>query len=230
MVGLSTLDFQQFPYVPLLSARVAEVQGYRELQTSDKRRLLPTFRIERYGNGIDLNVSIRRVVIAAEGRPFILDLDRTPGRPSVSRSKPEYAEQVHKAATYNSYLTNLSAPANGFANWRAMCLSAPNAIPCALLCGPTAEFERQVREMHAQVGKVAVRVRPADPNVDLLFDFFSGFGAARDILVIVDLEDVSGRANAAARDFEVVRNSIRKRLSRGFFQNLNIVCAGTRPC
>src|SRR5882724_8627202 len=66
---------------------------------------------------------------------------------------------------------NLSAPANGFANWRAMCLSAPNAIPCALLCGPTAEFERQVREMHAQVGKVAVRVRPADPNVDLLFDF-----------------------------------------------------------
>jgi len=176
-------------------------------------------RIERYGNGIDLNVSIVVWSLLQKGDHSFWIWTAHRAVLAFSRSKPEYAEQVHKQRRTNSYLTNLSAPANGFANWRAMCLSAPNASPAHFYAAPTGGNSnvKCAKCTHKWAKSLFECGQPIQMWTCCLI-FSADLAAARDILVNRRFLRMSAVVpTAAARDFEVVRNSIRKRLSRGFF-------------
>ena len=108
-------DFNNLPYLPLLTVRPAEMRALEELPERDKDRLLPVFLLKPWGASHHLQSSIDRLADAYGDRPAIIDL--------AEREPPGAARPVH------DQLRVLRLPENGFANWCTYVEQHRNYIP-----------------------------------------------------------------------------------------------------
>ncbi|GAA4821710.1 hypothetical protein GCM10023232_18740 [Sphingosinicella ginsenosidimutans] len=63
-------------YVPILRARIAEVEAFRQLSAEAKELVFPIFLLRPWPNANHLSLAVDRIVEAAAGHPFGLGLDR----------------------------------------------------------------------------------------------------------------------------------------------------------
>lgn len=196
--------------------------AFRSLPDDYQRRLLPLVTLFRSGNGTDFGTPLSKATRMVDGRPFILDVDRIYAR--VSRTAEE--DVITAAREFNNTLSGLTDPSGGFLAWRQFSDAVPNAIPCAIIGGTAQEFTAQVDAILASKGKVAIRTSASDTEMALVLVALQSVGNLTDVLLIIDLGDVSGRVARAAQIFEAARSRV-VALRPYDWPALSILCLGT---
>lgn len=219
---MTFLDFKSFPYVPALRSRDSEGLAFRSLPENYQNRLLPLVTLFRSGNGTDFGTPLSKATRMVDGRPFILDIDRIQAR--VSRTADQ--DVIDAARTFNSTLSALTAPTNGFSAWRDFAAAVPNAVPCAVIGGTVEDFTSQVRAILASKGKVAIRTSGSDTEMEHVLAALTAVPNVAHVLLIVDLGDVRGRVARAAQVFEIARSRVVAALPFDW-PALSLVCLGT---
>lgn len=148
------VDFAEFPYYPALQSSHGEHIGYRELPDYDKDRLLPIFELSQRTDETNLNAPAADIRTTTAARPFILDLSkdalplptmpRNPRNPAEAQARFEQGTEV--ATRYNQHLAELLNPADGFASWRRLAATFPNAVPTLQFTDPATQARQILRQ------------------------------------------------------------------------------------
>jgi hypothetical protein len=130
---LALRDFNNLPYLPLLTVRPAEMRALEELPDRDKDRLLPSFLLRPWGASHHLQSSIDRLFDAYGDRPAIIDL--------ADHDPPGAQRPVH------AQLAVLREQTDGFANWCDYVEQHRHFIPTLQLGNNLDEIELQARRL-----------------------------------------------------------------------------------
>lgn len=136
-------DLTQVSYLPMLSARPAEMVALQELPNRDKDLLLPFFQLRPWVAARRLSAAIDRLEEAYGNRPFFISL----AEPDFSGERREVHDE----------LDQLRDAARGFANWCEFVEERPNLMP-ALQLTDVAQFDAQATRLHALGRGVIVHI------------------------------------------------------------------------
>jgi hypothetical protein len=163
------MDFGSFTYVPVLRTRHDEFEGFRHLPEGDRTQILPLFEVGWAGRDSDIDQLRDRAASAAQGHPFLLDLNKAPApdpfRPTKEardpiRDRERIDREAEVQASYNKRLGKLCNPAAGYSEWREFVAAAPNAIPVVQWADLTAGRLQVMRQVFilSKTGPVALRI------------------------------------------------------------------------
>lgn len=131
------VNFSAFSYYPSLLASYGELTGYGHLAQADKEAVLPIAAVSWLGFNVSFEQTIDRLRAGFGNNHFLLDLDHRPAPPpyeAVDPQDPEAQqrrldEQRPAQAAYNARLEQALSSRDGFAEWREVTATFPNAIP-----------------------------------------------------------------------------------------------------
>ncbi|HMJ43165.1 MAG TPA: hypothetical protein VK522_12890 [Pseudolabrys sp.] len=207
---MPVVDFAQFHYFPALQTGFAEVLAYAQLAAAMKQRLVPIFELSQRDTAANFDEPIAEVRNATSGLSFLLDLSKDPA-PAPYRYANEDAAKVARDTAaqtqYNNLLATLLSPQDGFAAWRSLVASFPNAIPVLQFREPAVEARQILRQAallsHGDMS-LAIRIAPdhADALSALVPQILSILRSPSQLLIIADCgqrrQQLSQRAQFAA--------------------------------
>lgn len=178
-------DLDALTYIPAIRSRQAELRGYRELRQEVKQALRPIVSIGKLGR-IGEQGRIAERVTASVGGPFFADLNMFPSQQCDGWQA-------------------LVSPENNFAAWRNFVGGIEGAVPVALIRdgAPERAFVRQVLQIEADHGVVAIRSRRPAGELTLLQAAIASVDDVDNLLVVLDLGYI--RAAPDAKELEASR-------------------------
>jgi hypothetical protein len=219
----TSLDFRNFPYYPVLRSRDVESSAFRALPDNYQNSILPVVTLFRSGKGVDLTKPLNKAKQMMNGRPFLLDVDLAPIR--IARTAKH--DEINAYKMFIKYLNKVQDSYNGFEFWRAITDNVPNAIPVSLLLGPANEFANQLKKLIASKGKVGIRVRPGNFDINLLTTGLLAIKDLSDVVILIDFESIGNKVSDTIIRFHMIRNAIRQAISTSDFSKITFVCIGT---
>ncbi|RUO42423.1 beta family protein [Idiomarina aquatica] len=171
----------RYQYCPILSVSPAETTALRELPSKDKNLILPVFPIKSWASANKLNSSLERIQSSlGENNYWIADIDRND---LIARDDKKYREVHHE-------ITKLIDPRNGYKNWCRFVAENKFIIPCLQL-QELAEFDEQLNTLDSLGRGIVVILSPIDIQAASLEKITPSLRKARNLLVILDLEQIT---------------------------------------
>lgn len=172
---MPTVNFSAFAYYPSLLASYGELTGYGCLSDEDKAAVLPIAAVSWLGFNVSFEQAIDRLRVGFGNNHFLLDLDHRPAPPpyeAVNPQDPEaqrrrLEEQRAAQTAYNARLEQTLLPRDGFAAWRELAATFPNAIPILQhrdFATESAAILRQAARLSEGGQSIAIRVSEGEAH------------------------------------------------------------------
>ncbi|WP_144037653.1 hypothetical protein [Sphingopyxis sp. KK2] len=147
-------EWNQIPYLPMLSLRPAEMRALEELPNLTKDRLLPIVQLRPWVGAHRLENATDRIREAYGERPVIV---------AMGEREPPNERPVH------AQLEELRGPAFGFRAWCEFFRAHENYIPAIQYSPSIADEEAQIAELYAlDRGLVVIIEPPAFPAIGVI--------------------------------------------------------------
>ncbi|WP_189340338.1 hypothetical protein [Mesorhizobium sp. M4B.F.Ca.ET.049.02.1.2] len=239
-------------YFPSFSTRPFEFKAYAHCTEMIKDSIIPIVTLTRQSRAESFSDSIDLVSDASQGRPVIVDFDRTPrpltteaeaadkrrqkaekrGTPSRDRSKKElahYAELRRETEQFNAHLSGLKDPVTGSVSWIRMASAHAGMVPIVRLVSAEA-VTAQIQAANASGIAVAFRIDPEDQlQVGLAGRGLSGLRQPGSAFLILDAGDVRNRVSSACAAAESAFRSLRNAAGESFERVRKTLVSGSFP-
>lgn len=205
-------DYNDVPYVPILTVRPAEMNALQELPNSDKDIMLPLIALRPWVGAYEFDSVLERVEAAYDERPRILDID-----PNYPPNDPAKRRPVHDE------LDRLRDSSNGFRNWCDFIGDTPFAIPCIQIENDSETLdEEQINSLLELNQGLVLRLRRA--QFGLLNNFLATLAGApvEQLLVLLDLGQTSRDLLISVAEGVGLVSAVNEQLG-----NVPVVVAGT---
>lgn len=165
------IKFSNYRYYPSLRSRPAEVMGYENLANRQKDLIVPTFTLGAWPRQSDISYPLDKVVFAAGGRPFVLDLT----------SETSYA---------TSAIWSLKSSEGNFSAWRDFVNAIDNPVIPVVQVTQEAKISEIVRQARAfentGINKLAFKIRNYGEDSSKIIPALSALDDVNNALVIID--------------------------------------------
>lgn len=195
---MTVVSFSSFNYVPVLATTEVERIAYERLRDSTRDAILPLFELTRHRSAIDFEESCHLLQDFVTNQ-FILDLDKRVAPPPYQAQNPSnpvaeqqrVARETQENDAFNTYLSALLSPANGFQRWRELASCFPNAVPVLQYTNPAAQANAIIRQasLLSQGGNsIALRIFSSQSEVvcQIATQIIAMLPASSQIIIIFD--------------------------------------------
>lgn len=188
------IDFNDYTYFPHLRSRPAEVKGYSELSIESKDSIIPIFTLGVWPRQTDSSMSLKEVISASSGRPFMLDLT----------SDPAYLSQD---------IYELRNPDSNFGNWQEFIKKIEHPIIPVIQITEESKISQVIRQARALesfgLGKIAFKIITFSDQINNVIAALSALDSSDNALVIIDAGYVRDTLHASLAGSVTAINSIR---------------------
>lgn len=201
------INFSQYYYFPCLQCSDAEQIGYRYLDADDKAAILPIFEVSQIKNEAPFEDSVSAIAESAGDQLFLLDLSKDRAPPAFKPKDNADEQKIKRTQAaqdeYNSALMALLKADDGFAAWRGLVASFPNAIPMLQFTDPGTQSKNILRQaaQFNMAGWTHMAIRITEGTSEDLFPVIGQITAVLDsasqLLIVIDCG--SGRQRIAER-------------------------------
>lgn len=189
-----TFDFNDYNYYPNLRSRPAEVKGFCELADACKDSVTPIFTLGAWPRQEDTKTSLKEVINASGGRPFILDLTSDP-----------------------TYLTKdifeLKNPESNFKAWREFIEGIQSPVIPTIQINDDSKISQVIRQAryfeNKGLGKIAFKIQSFSDQTGNVIAALSALDSADNALVIIDAGYIRDTLHASLAGSVTLINSIR---------------------
>jgi len=194
----------------------AEHLAYRKLSDQDKDRIMPIFEITQFKTGVQISDAKLQIKSSVEDRAFILDISHMPAPgiyiPKVDPDMDKINGQQVKQDEYNTNLSSLLDPQNGFQSWRSLCSEFENSVPVIQFRDALKQSNsilRQASLLSNKHDKLAIRItHNTDENIfRVIGQIIAVIDKVSDLLIILDAGQ--GRLKKEGR-VDFAKNAIAK--------------------
>ncbi|WP_085066019.1 beta family protein [Pseudomonas piscis] len=164
-----TINFKDFNYFPIIRTRQAELNGYANLSTEAKDKLLPLITLGKWRNSEDCDKAISKISECVNDRSFILDLSR---------------DLQHQ----NQAVRNFLDPQSDFKNWVDFVRNNEKIVPTVQFT-PGAKGREIVRQALAleKLGRPPVfRIRDFKSDLESTLNSLYALENPEDSLIVID--------------------------------------------
>lgn len=228
------VNFSQYSYLPCLQCSEWEQIAYAELSSEDKDAILPIFELSQIKYEAPFEDSVSSLSSLLANRPFVLDLAKDRAPPSyVPKKNPDHARIAKLQAAqdaYNASLTDLLAPADGFATWRTLVQKFPTAVPVLQFTDPETQGKQILRQASqlTKNGFSHLAVRVTEETNEAIFPIIGQVIAvlesAAQLLLIVDCGQGRIRISERADFARKAISRVLEELEPAQAQYLSAVC------
>ncbi|TIS13834.1 MAG: hypothetical protein E5X09_07145, partial [Mesorhizobium sp.] len=239
-------------YFPSFSTRPFEFKAYAHCTETIKDSIIPIVTLTRQTRAESFSDSIDLVSDVSQGRPVIVDFDRTPrpltteaeaadkrrqkaekrGTPSRDRTKKEiahYAELRRETEQFNAHLSGLKDPVTGSVSWIRMASAHAGMVPVVRLVSSEA-VTAQIQAANASGIAVAFRIDPEDQlQVGLAGRGLSALRQPGGAFLILDAGDVRNRVSSACAAAESALHSLKNAAGESFDHVRKALVSGSFP-